>query len=171
MDLPQGSSAGSSSMESLRTFHSMSSRALIETTRRGSFATLSVLARPGDVGAKRTTIDADLGAEQGGASRLPRFRCGRPRPGSGSPTSDGDRTLAEDLVQEAFLRFVGRLHHLRDPEAFDAYLRRTLGDLSKDLFRRRALERSPPRTADTPSSAKATPTSRCRLELGPFASS
>ncbi|HEY6566754.1 MAG TPA: SigE family RNA polymerase sigma factor [Actinomycetota bacterium] len=54
----------------------------------------------------------------------------------------GDRTLAEDLVQDAFLRFVGRLHHLRDPEAFDAYLRRTIVNLSKDTFRRRALERS-----------------------------
>lgn len=54
----------------------------------------------------------------------------------------GDRALAEDLVQEAFLRFVGRLHHLRDPEAFDAYLRRTIVNLSKDVFRRRAVERS-----------------------------
>ena len=54
----------------------------------------------------------------------------------------GDRTLAEDLVQEAFLRFVGRLHHLREPEAFDAYLRRTIINLSKDVFRRRAVERS-----------------------------
>jgi RNA polymerase sigma-70 factor (sigma-E family) len=54
----------------------------------------------------------------------------------------GDRALAEDLVQEAFLRFVGRLHYLRDPEAFDAYLRRTIVNLSKDVFRRRAVERS-----------------------------
>ena len=54
----------------------------------------------------------------------------------------GDRMLAEELVQEAFLRFVGRLHHLREPEAFDAYLRRTIVNLSKDVFRRRAVERS-----------------------------
>ena len=54
----------------------------------------------------------------------------------------GDRTLAEDLVQEVFLRFVGRLHHLRDPEAFDGYLRRTIVNLSRDVFRRRAVERS-----------------------------
>jgi RNA polymerase sigma-70 factor (sigma-E family) len=54
----------------------------------------------------------------------------------------GDRALAEDLVQEAFLRFVGRLHHLHDPDAFDAYLRRTIVNLSKDSFRRRTLERS-----------------------------
>jgi RNA polymerase sigma-70 factor (sigma-E family) len=54
----------------------------------------------------------------------------------------GDRAIAEDLVQEAFIRFVGRLHSLRDPGAFDAYLRRTVINLSKNYFRRRALERS-----------------------------
>jgi RNA polymerase sigma-70 factor (sigma-E family) len=54
----------------------------------------------------------------------------------------GDRTAAEDLVQEAFVRFVGRLHSVRDPGAFDAYLRRTVVNLSKNHFRRRALERS-----------------------------
>ena len=54
----------------------------------------------------------------------------------------GDRSLAEDLVQEAFVRFVGRLHPLRDPGAFDAYLRRTIINLSKNHFRRRALERT-----------------------------
>ena len=54
----------------------------------------------------------------------------------------GDQTMAEDLVQEAFLRFVGRLHHLRDPDAFDAYLRRTIVNLSKNAFRRRAVERA-----------------------------
>ena len=37
----------------------------------------------------------------------------------------GDRALAEDLVHEAFLRFVGRLHFLRDPER--SYLAREAG--------------------------------------------
>ena len=54
----------------------------------------------------------------------------------------GDREVAEDLVQEAFVRFVGRLHSVRDPGAFDAYLRRTVINLSKNHFRRRAVERS-----------------------------
>ena len=36
----------------------------------------------------------------------------------------GDRALAEDLVQEAFVRFVGRLQFVRNPDAFEAYLRR-----------------------------------------------
>jgi len=54
----------------------------------------------------------------------------------------GDRTAAEDLVQEAFVRFVGRLRFLRDPDAFEPYLRRTIVNLSKNHFRRRAVERA-----------------------------
>jgi RNA polymerase sigma-70 factor (sigma-E family) len=54
----------------------------------------------------------------------------------------GDREVAEDIVQEAFVRFVGRLHSVRDLGAFDAYLRRTVVNLSKNYFRRRALERA-----------------------------
>src|SRR5438874_6490904 len=54
----------------------------------------------------------------------------------------GDRTLAEDLVQDAFVRLAGRLVHLRDPGAFDAYLRRTVVNLSNSHFRRRKVERA-----------------------------
>jgi RNA polymerase sigma-70 factor (sigma-E family) len=54
----------------------------------------------------------------------------------------GDPAMAEDLVQEAFLRFVGRMRFLRNPEAFDEYLRTTIVNLSKNLFRRRAIEHS-----------------------------
>ena len=54
----------------------------------------------------------------------------------------GDRAIAEDLVQEAFVRFVGRLRFLRDPDAFEPYLRRTIVNLSKNHFRRRAVERA-----------------------------
>src|SRR5712692_10476050 len=53
----------------------------------------------------------------------------------------GDRALAEDLVQDAFVRMAGRLVHLRDPRAFDAYLRRTVVNLSNSHFRRRKVER------------------------------
>jgi RNA polymerase sigma-70 factor (sigma-E family) len=53
----------------------------------------------------------------------------------------GDRTVAEDLMQEAFARLIGRLRHLRDPEAFDAYLRRTIVNLAASLMRHRAVER------------------------------
>src|SRR5213083_2575428 len=54
----------------------------------------------------------------------------------------GDRALAEDLVQDAFVRLAGRLAHLRDPGAFEAYLRRTVVNLSNSYFRRRKVERS-----------------------------
>jgi RNA polymerase sigma-70 factor (sigma-E family) len=54
----------------------------------------------------------------------------------------GDRALAEDLVQEAFVRLAGRLVHIRDPGAFDAYLHRTVVNLSRSHFRRRKVERA-----------------------------
>src|SRR5919198_4429220 len=54
----------------------------------------------------------------------------------------GDRALAEDLAQDAFVRLAGRLVHLRDPGAFDAYLRRTVVNLSRSYFRRKKLERA-----------------------------
>jgi RNA polymerase sigma-70 factor (sigma-E family) len=54
----------------------------------------------------------------------------------------GDRSLAEDLVQEAFVRMAGRLAHLREPEAFNAYLRRTIVNLTGMYLRRKRLERA-----------------------------
>src|SRR5438876_4206760 len=54
----------------------------------------------------------------------------------------GDRALAEDLVQDAFVKLAGRLVHLRDPGAFDAYLRRTVVNLTNSRFRRKRLERA-----------------------------
>jgi RNA polymerase sigma-70 factor (sigma-E family) len=54
----------------------------------------------------------------------------------------GDRALAEDLVQEAFARFIGRLLHLRNPDAFEPYLRRTIVNLCNSHLRRRRVERA-----------------------------
>jgi RNA polymerase sigma-70 factor (sigma-E family) len=54
----------------------------------------------------------------------------------------GDRFVAEDIVQDAFVRVAGRLVHLRDPNAFDAYLRRTVVNLSRSQLRRRRVERT-----------------------------
>jgi RNA polymerase sigma-70 factor (sigma-E family) len=54
----------------------------------------------------------------------------------------GDRLVAEDLVHDAFVRLAGRLVHLRDPGAFDAYLRITVVNLSRSYFRRKRVERS-----------------------------
>ena len=54
----------------------------------------------------------------------------------------GDRALAEDLVQDAFVRLVGRLRHLREPNAFWTYLRRTIVNLANSHFRHRRVERT-----------------------------
>jgi RNA polymerase sigma-70 factor (sigma-E family) len=54
----------------------------------------------------------------------------------------GDPTQAEDLVQEAFVRVAGRFRHLRVPDAFEPYLRRTIVNLHSSQLRRRRLERS-----------------------------
>jgi len=54
----------------------------------------------------------------------------------------GDRALAEDLVQDAFVRLIGRLRHLREPNAFWTYLRRTIVNLATSHFRHRRVERA-----------------------------
>jgi RNA polymerase sigma-70 factor (sigma-E family) len=53
----------------------------------------------------------------------------------------GDRSQAEDLVHDAFVRCVGRFGHLRAHEAFDAYLRRTIVNLHTSRLRRLRVER------------------------------
>jgi RNA polymerase sigma-70 factor (sigma-E family) len=53
----------------------------------------------------------------------------------------GDRHLAEDLAQDAFVRCFGRFHDLRRPDAFASYLKRAIVNLSKDHFRRLQRER------------------------------
>jgi RNA polymerase sigma-70 factor (sigma-E family) len=54
----------------------------------------------------------------------------------------GDRHMAEDMAQEAFIRLAGRFGHLRVTEAFDAYLRKTVVNLCLCLshLRRRRVE-------------------------------
>lgn len=54
----------------------------------------------------------------------------------------GDPETARDLVQDAFVRVAGRFRHLRQPDAFDAYLRRTIVNLHTSSLRRLKVERS-----------------------------
>lgn len=54
----------------------------------------------------------------------------------------GDDDLAQDLVHDAFLRLFGRYRDLRDTDHFEAYLRRTVINLSKNHHRRSGNERS-----------------------------
>jgi RNA polymerase sigma factor (sigma-70 family) len=52
-----------------------------------------------------------------------------------------DRELSRDLAQDAFVRVAGRFRHLRVPDAFDVYLRRTVVNLCMSHFRHRRVER------------------------------
>ena len=53
----------------------------------------------------------------------------------------GDRSLSEDLVQDAFVKLAGRFADLRDPTRFEPYLRKTVVNLARMHFRRRRVER------------------------------
>lgn len=51
-----------------------------------------------------------------------------------------DREIAQDLVHDAFVNTAARLHQLRDPEAFGAYLRRAVAIGAASRFRRHKIE-------------------------------
>lgn len=53
----------------------------------------------------------------------------------------GSRETADDLTQDAFIKSFGKLAHLRREENFRPYLRRTVVNLAKMQYRRRAMER------------------------------
>jgi RNA polymerase sigma-70 factor (sigma-E family) len=53
-----------------------------------------------------------------------------------------DREVSRDIAQDAFVRVAGRFRHLRYPDAFDAYLRRTVVNLCMSHFRHRRVERA-----------------------------
>ena len=52
----------------------------------------------------------------------------------------GDRANAEDLVQDAFEKVIKRLQHVRHPDNFGAYLKRSVVNLAISKGRRSALE-------------------------------
>lgn len=53
-----------------------------------------------------------------------------------------DRELARDIAQDSFVRVAGRFQHLRVPDAFEFYLRRTVVNLAMSALRRRKVERA-----------------------------
>lgn len=54
----------------------------------------------------------------------------------------GDRQQAQDIAQDAFVKIGGRFADLRDPEAFPAYLRVTVLNLSRGHLRKLRTQRS-----------------------------
>jgi RNA polymerase sigma-70 factor (sigma-E family) len=78
----------------------------------------------------------------------------------------GDHGLAEDLAHDAFVRLAGRLAHLRDPEAFGAYLNRTVVNLARSQYRRQKVQRTAlGRVAMEPQSMVTAPDHARREEL------
>lgn len=69
----------------------------------------------------------------------------------------GDLAHAEDIVQDAFIRVLGRFGDLRKPSAFKTYLMQTVISLSKNHFRRRSVERNHPHIAPEPVGAPTEP--------------
>lgn len=53
----------------------------------------------------------------------------------------GNRELAEDIVQDAFVKVGGRLRQIREPAAFGAYLRQAVVNLTRSHFRHQAVAR------------------------------
>jgi RNA polymerase sigma-70 factor (sigma-E family) len=53
----------------------------------------------------------------------------------------GDQHAAEDIAQDAFISLFGRFQERKSPDAFEAYLRRTIVNVSRDRFRKLRSER------------------------------
>jgi len=54
----------------------------------------------------------------------------------------GERELAEDLAQDAFVKAAGRFQYLRGEDAFGAYLMKSVVNACKSHWRRRKIERN-----------------------------
>ena len=78
-----------------------------------------------------------------------------------------DRTAAEDLVQEAFIRLARTAHRIRDTEKAAAYLRSIVINLARDHNRRGlvSLRHRPPAADDTPSAEETASVQESRREV------
>jgi RNA polymerase sigma factor (sigma-70 family) len=83
----------------------------------------------------------DRPGPSGSASRGIGIGEGRRRPRENAYVLTCVREVAEDLVQEAFLRAFDRLDTLREPDAFPGYLRQTVLNLARAHLRRQRVER------------------------------
>jgi RNA polymerase sigma-70 factor (sigma-E family) len=78
-----------------------------------------------------------------------------------------DRTAAEDLVQEAFIRLARSAHRIRDEERAAAYLRSIVINLARDHNRRGlvSFRHRPPAAPDVPSAEEHAAGSEGRREV------
>jgi RNA polymerase sigma-70 factor (sigma-E family) len=78
-----------------------------------------------------------------------------------------DRTAAEDLVQEAFIRLARSAHRIRDVEKAAAYLRSIVINLARDHNRRGlvSLRHRPPEAGDEPSAEETASVQESRREV------
>ncbi|MEP6629934.1 MAG: sigma-70 family RNA polymerase sigma factor [Lapillicoccus sp.] len=78
-----------------------------------------------------------------------------------------DRTAAEDLVQEAFIRLARSAHRIRDEERAAAYLRSIVVNLARDHNRRGlvSFRHRPPAVGDEPSAESSAQASAARREV------
>ena len=54
----------------------------------------------------------------------------------------GERELAEDIAQDAFVKAAGRVWYVRGEDAFGAYLMKSVVNVCKNHWRRRKVERN-----------------------------
>ena len=78
-----------------------------------------------------------------------------------------DRTAAEDLVQEAFIRLARASHRIRDEDRAAAYLRSIVINLARDHNRRGlvSLRHRPPEVVDEPSAEETASALESRREV------
>src|SRR5215218_8094476 len=78
-----------------------------------------------------------------------------------------DRTAAEDLVQEAFIRLARNAHRIREGEKAAAYLRSIVINLARDHNRRGlvSLRHRPPVVTDEPSAEETASRQESRREV------
>src|SRR6188472_1858458 len=78
-----------------------------------------------------------------------------------------DRTAAEDLVQEAFIRLARNAHRIRDGDKAAAYLRSIVVNLARDHNRRGlvSLRHRPPAVTDVPSAEEHAAATEGRVEV------